>query len=205
MFILDPVEAMTPPRLKPAVIEARRDAILDAALELFAERGFHGTAVPEVADRAGVGAGTIYRYFASKEAMVNALFQKYKGLIGRYVLDGVNMKAPAREQFHHFWSRMAQFAKEHPVAFAFLELHHHQSYLDEQSELVERNIIEFAEAFLRRTQARNEIKPLPPMLLIGLIMGAFTGVVRKCWEGKMELTDDVVADAEQCTWEAIRS
>src|ERR1035437_2808422 len=44
-------------------VDDKREAILGAALELFAERGFHGTAVPQIADKAGVGAGTIYRYF----------------------------------------------------------------------------------------------------------------------------------------------
>ena len=47
--------------------------------ELFTERGFHGTAMPLVAERAGVAAGTIYRYFDSKEALVDAVFQKLEG------------------------------------------------------------------------------------------------------------------------------
>lgn len=64
----------------------KREAILAAALGLFVERGFHGTAVPEVAARAGVGAGTIYRYFASKEALVNALYQREKGLLAAIML-----------------------------------------------------------------------------------------------------------------------
>ena len=44
----------------------KREAILEAALELFAERGFHGTAVPLIAAKAHVGAGTIYRHFKDK-------------------------------------------------------------------------------------------------------------------------------------------
>src|SRR5690606_27876447 len=57
-----------------AIVTDKREAILHAALELFVERGFWGTAVPEIAEKAGVGAGTIYRYFESKEALVNALY-----------------------------------------------------------------------------------------------------------------------------------
>ena len=59
-------------------VSDKREAIMQAALELFVERGFYGTAVPEIADRAGVGAGTIYRYFESKEALVNALYREQK-------------------------------------------------------------------------------------------------------------------------------
>ena len=64
---------------RAANADERREAILAAALELFSERGFHGTAVPLVAEKAGVGAGTLYRYFESKEALVNALYQRWKG------------------------------------------------------------------------------------------------------------------------------
>ena len=56
--------------------QAKQDAILAAALQLFAQKGFHGTAVPDVAQLAGVATGTIYRYFSSKEALVNAVFQQ---------------------------------------------------------------------------------------------------------------------------------
>ncbi|MGZ3428822.1 MAG: helix-turn-helix domain-containing protein, partial [Polyangia bacterium] len=66
--------------------EAKSDAILKAALELFVERGFHGTPVPLVAERAGVGAGTIYRSFESKEALVNALYQRWKQTIARQIV-----------------------------------------------------------------------------------------------------------------------
>ena len=62
----------------PEAVEAKREAILDAALSLFAERGYHGTSVPSIAKRAGVGAGTLYRYFENKEKLVNALFLREK-------------------------------------------------------------------------------------------------------------------------------
>ena len=42
----------------------------------FAERGYDGTTIPMIAEKAKVGAGTIYRYFENKEALVNSLFSK---------------------------------------------------------------------------------------------------------------------------------
>src|SRR5438477_716828 len=115
----------------PAPIDRtdKREAILDAALELFAERGFHGTAVPLVAERAKVGAGTIYRYFESKEQLVNALYKRWKGAIAHAVMSDFPFAEPARAQFHAFFRRTITFAEEHTLAFTFLELHHHAPYL----------------------------------------------------------------------------
>lgn len=59
--------------------ESKRELIMNAALALFVERGFDGTTVPMISEKAGVGAGTIYRYFENKEALVNSLYQKYVG------------------------------------------------------------------------------------------------------------------------------
>ena len=49
------------------------ERILDAALEVFSEFGFHHATVDEIADRADVGKGTLYRYFANKETLFNEL------------------------------------------------------------------------------------------------------------------------------------
>ena len=58
---------MVIPVSRPAVElkaqETREERILDAALSLFAERGFHGTSIPLVLERAGVGASALYRRF----------------------------------------------------------------------------------------------------------------------------------------------
>src|SRR5690348_16186579 len=110
----------------------KRDAIMTAALELFVERGFHGTAVPEIAERAGVGAGTIYRYFESKEALVNALYRAEKTRFAHNVVERVNAggagREPARELFKRLWLHMAEHAVDHSESFVFLELHHHAAY-----------------------------------------------------------------------------
>jgi AcrR family transcriptional regulator len=55
--------------------EVRRRAILEAALATFAEQGFAAARLDDVAARAGVAKGTLYLYFASKEALFEALIR----------------------------------------------------------------------------------------------------------------------------------
>ena len=198
-----------PPRLRTsppaAPATGKREAILEAALELFVERGFHGTAVPEIADRAGVGAGTIYRYFDSKEALVNAIYRQEKLHFAHVVLDDFPTSAPTREQFRLLWTRMVAFATAHPSAFIFLELHHHARYLDAESRAVEHRMTELFTSVVTGAQARRELKPGPPRLLMGLVTGAFVGVIRSCVDADQPHGEADWKLAEQCVWEAIRS
>src|SRR5262245_41831734 len=94
--------------------DPKAEAILKAALELFVERGFHGTPVPEIAERAGVGAGTIYRSFANKEALVNVLYRRWKQSLAEKMISEFDPDRPAREQFRGVWERTADFALAHP-------------------------------------------------------------------------------------------
>jgi AcrR family transcriptional regulator len=60
---------------RPQVKQHTRERVLNAALELFYEKGFHLATVDEIAERAGVGKGTLYRYFANKGALFNELIK----------------------------------------------------------------------------------------------------------------------------------
>ena len=193
------------PGAKRSATSDKRESILDAALDLFVERGFFGTAVPEIAEKAGVGAGTIYRYFESKEALVNAIYRQQKLLFANVVLDGFPTVTTTREQFRSLWMRMAKFAVENTNAFVFLELHHHARYLDEESRAVENRMLELFTGVIVKAQAQGELKAGPPRLLMGLVMGAFTGVIRSCVEIDQRLDSADWKLAEQCIWEAVRA
>jgi AcrR family transcriptional regulator len=70
---------------------ATRERVLEAALGVFSEKGFHTATMDEVAVRAGVGKGTLYRYFANKETLFNELVrQRLEELEkkARTILDG---------------------------------------------------------------------------------------------------------------------
>ncbi len=56
--------------------EARPDEVLDAALELFIEKGFAATRVEDIARRAGLSKGAVYLYFPSKEALIEGLVRR---------------------------------------------------------------------------------------------------------------------------------
>src|SRR5215471_11182526 len=76
-----PLDAITrSARLKPRAPESspgpKRDALLRAAIDVFAERGYFNAQVADVARAAGVAAGTVYLYFRSKDDLLISIFER---------------------------------------------------------------------------------------------------------------------------------
>src|SRR5580698_10389677 len=61
---------------KPAKSEATRERILEAALQLFAQKGYVNSTMREIAELSGCSLGLAYRYFRSKDSMVLALYER---------------------------------------------------------------------------------------------------------------------------------
>lgn len=84
--------------------EARRRAILDSAVRVFAERGFFAARIREIAAGAGVAEGTIYLYFAGKEELLLTAFRDRVGEFVASVRDVLDSPEP-------FEARLARFVR----------------------------------------------------------------------------------------------
>ncbi|WP_449553322.1 TetR/AcrR family transcriptional regulator [Lelliottia amnigena] len=69
--------------------QARRDAIVDAAAEVFLEIGYERASMDEVARRAGGSKATLYKYFASKEALFETVVRNYSARFLTEAADGL--------------------------------------------------------------------------------------------------------------------
>jgi AcrR family transcriptional regulator len=59
--------------------EEKRRVLLDAAVRVFAQRGYHGARVGDIAEEAGVAHGLLYHYFSSKEEVLHTVFRENWG------------------------------------------------------------------------------------------------------------------------------
>jgi TetR/AcrR family transcriptional regulator, fatty acid metabolism regulator protein len=84
---------------KSAAVDKRR-LILDAAVRVFARRGFHHCRVSDVADEAGVAYGLVYHYFRSKEEILNTLFLERWQVMLDAIAEIDARELPAREKLY---------------------------------------------------------------------------------------------------------
>jgi len=86
--------------------DARPGELLDAALDLFVDKGFAGTRLDDVAARAGVSKGTLYLYYANKEELLKAVVRaNLVPLIDAFAGEIRGSDAPCAEQLRRFFRR----------------------------------------------------------------------------------------------------
>jgi AcrR family transcriptional regulator len=79
----------------------KRRLILDAAINVFARKGFHHCRVSDVADEAGVAYGLVYHYFDSKEEILNTLFlERWQLMLDAIVAIDQQEEIPARDKLY---------------------------------------------------------------------------------------------------------
>jgi AcrR family transcriptional regulator len=181
-----------------------REAVLDAALATFTERTYGGTSMAQVAERAGVAVGSIYRHFPSKEALGNAVYLTWKGRVTEDVEREVDPGAPTREAFGRLWGVLTRFATTYPDAFAFLEHQQHEEYLDDDSRALSERMEALAVDILVRGQRAGAVRSMDPAVLIALAYGAFVGVAKALRTGSAA-PGELFAEAEAAIWDMLRA
>ncbi|MDX2320681.1 MAG: TetR/AcrR family transcriptional regulator [Moritella sp.] len=145
--------------------KSKRTLILDSALALFTVNGFHGTTTAAIAREAKVATGTLFHHFATKEALIEALYFEVKkefsqGLIQQYEQNKVPLLAD-------IWVNGVNWLVSHPQKRAFILLCSHSLYFDKKIQLaVWQEVLGFFTELLNAGIKEGTIKDLPiPYLL----------------------------------------
>lgn len=179
----------------------KREAVLDAALGAFADKTVAGARMPDLADRAGVGAGTIYRYFESKEALANEVYRRAKDRLRKILLSA--KAESAHEEFAALWDGLWRFAVEDRDALIFVEAQQHARYLDEESRALDETVRRLAVESIERGQARGELRGGDPARMVAVIFGAFVAIVQSA--ATLGLDDRDAAETREMLWAALEA
>jgi AcrR family transcriptional regulator len=185
----------------------KRDEIVRAALELIAEHGFHGAPMSMIAGRAGVGAGTIYRYFENKEILINELYMNLENRIYPVILEGYGQRKPIRERFLHLCTALLRYFIENPLDFRYLEQFHNSPYgveIRRERILGEKEGADVFRELFEEGVANQVIKDFPLVLLYALVFGPLLAVARNHILGFIVLDDHLIAKTIEACWDGVR-
>lgn len=164
--------------------ERNRQLILQAGRELFAERGL-GVTLDDIAARAGVGVGTVYRRFPDRDALVDALFtERIADLVAG---------AQASLELEDPWEGLVQFMRNHMKAqqldrayasVVMTDAHGHDAVLRAKAQLqpIVEQIVQRAHdaKVIRQDLAVSDVPLL--MLMLGTVLDATRDLQPDLWE-----------------------
>ncbi|WP_073094202.1 TetR/AcrR family transcriptional regulator [Cyclobacterium lianum] len=147
----------------------KKRAIFEAMLDLVASYGFHGASMSSLSREAGVAAGTIYHYFASKDLLMNELYTYCKGQVEDWVQAELDEGQPYKERFYKRWLSLYAFYTAHPKVLVFFEQYINSPYNQERSPHHFRGGFFH---FLKEGMDDGHLKKAKPELYVSLYMGS---------------------------------
>ena len=139
----------------------KREAILRAAIRVFAGRGFFGAQVADVAREAGVAAGTVYLYFRNKDDLLVSIFERVMDEAiaeGRTALDGVT--APIERLRRIARLHLDRMGRDRDLAVVFqVELRQSTKFMEQFSATRVREYLGIIRDVIADGQARGDFRP----------------------------------------------
>jgi AcrR family transcriptional regulator len=179
--------------------------ILESALQLFVEYGFHGTPTSKIASNAGVAAGTLFHYFKTKDELVVNLYNRIKGELNAYVYSQIDKNDPIQEKFRTLFNHTLYWALKNNQEFYFIQQFHFSPHLaaippDELASQAKPHIELFEQAV-----RENVLKPLPSDLLLTLVGSHVYGLHQYLAKARFdkERESEVIDQAFEMIWDMI--
>lgn len=183
----------------------KRDQLLQAALKLFVEFGFHNTPTSKIAKEAGIANGTLFYFFPTKDDLVTFLYLDIKRRVAAYITDYLQDKVAVKEVLKGYYSATLHWALANKMEFRFIEQFNTSPYLKHiESEEVNRHIDPIFD-FIKHGIADKTLKPIDVDLIFILISGHTFGINNYLVAKQLSETEQetVINDTFELLWRMI--
>lgn len=170
----------------------KRDAVCEAALELFAEKGIEATTTREIAERAGAAEGTLYRHFRGKEDLAQWLYERCSDELRDRLSAAADATSPPRVRLEALVRGIFDFFAERPTSCTYLLATHEGD--DQGGEDSARPPLEPFADVLRDGIEQSAFRALSVPLASGWIVAMVQRTVRYLKDGTLDVDEQAAID-----------
>jgi TetR/AcrR family fatty acid metabolism transcriptional regulator len=186
--------------------EEKRRLIRDAAVRVFARKGFHTCRVADIAEEAGVAHGLLYHYFASKDELLEIVFRETWAELLDAIRAVEESGQPAREQLRQVAAIMLRSWRRDPDLIRVLVREIGRSPELQRRIDALRQVFDAVARIVSRGQASGEFRgELDPRLASFVFYGALEAILTGWVLGQLRDGDDDVRRAERALVEIVCS
>ena len=180
----------------------KRSALLQAALELFAQNGFDGSPTAQIAKRAGVASGTLFLYFKNKEELIHELFREVNQQLDNIMVPCLAKDIPIQEKLINTLSFALRYLLDNPKEFKFVEQYHF-SPLKERANLPDGSKEHFME-LLQEAQEQKIVKDAPLVILEAIAFGPISHLVKEHSSRGTPVDEEMIQLVVRACWDGLK-
>jgi len=185
----------------------KQEKIIQTAMTLIAKKGFHGAPMSMIAEKAGIGVGTIYRYFENRDVLIKSIYREKEALLVDFLLKNYPHGQPVRECFFHVGTGLVGFFVQNTMEFKYFGQFHNSPY----GEAHRRNRVLasgsnpdiFMELYNRGLD-QQVIKNLPPAIFINLAFAPIIWSLRDHISGMVQLDATLTQLIVASCWDSVK-
>ena len=177
--------------------EEKRRQLLDAAVRVFARKGFHASRVGDIAEEAGVAHGLLYHYFESKDQVLEAVFHDNWSVLLARIGSVEESDEPAADQLRHIAAVVLRTWLHLPdvVRVVIREFGRSPELAERIGDLAQP--IDSIARVIERGIERGEFKPVDPRVAATVVYGSIDELLTAWVLDRLPSGEDDVAAAEQ--------
>ena len=164
----------------PRLVEDRREQIIDAAMRVFAQKGFTKATNKDIAREAGITPGLIYYYFESKDALLNAILEARSPLQVMSSLSPEVLALPPELFFRMVITRVLAIMEGEPmvglIRVILPETIHNPEVASVPATLFQR-VFGFLASYVETKIASGELRPVNASMMVQVLAGSLVAFI----------------------------
>ncbi len=148
----------------------KRTQLIEAAIDLFATNGFWNTPTSKITKHAGVSTGTLFNYFASKDALIDAVYVQLRHEQMEHVAQGFPEKGTVQSGMEHMWFRYIDWGVLNPVRYSLLRQMKLSNMVSEEAQQSALAEMTFAAELISRAFAEGVLENVSPDYFSHLVL-----------------------------------
>lgn len=185
-------------------VQDKKAAIIKAAFKLFTERGFYGTPTSMISKEAGVATGTLFRYFPTKEDLINSAYSEAKSHMAAAMKAGIDDESTLEGQARRIWGNTIRWGMKNPEEFLFIEQFASSPYITKLTEKEVMSNFGFLRDIFDKGIKQRIFDDGRMMLLAEMIFDSNKAVIKQIVRsGRMDEADELIDVSFDILWRGI--
>jgi AcrR family transcriptional regulator len=182
----------------------KREALVNATIQLVNEDGFHNAPMSKIAKLANVSPATIYLYFENKQDLINKVFIKVKEIFTQFIFENYDSEVSVEDGFKLIWDRISKFKLKQCKEAIFLM---HCDYNPIIDVAIRQEGIKHLQPLLdlwERGKKEKIIKPISNYLLYAYSINPLSTLLIMQQQSIYKIHASDINEAYNAAWDAIR-